>query len=72
MKNSQTKQQSSASRGDTEAKDNVYHQNFPEETEDHIQDAQVLPIHFNYNFMERDKIPLHNEKYSRQAIDHAK
>ena len=27
----------------------------------------MLPIHFNYNFMERDKIPLHNEKYSKTS-----
>ena len=35
-----------------------------------MQDAQTLPIHFNYNFMERDKIPLHNEKFSRSVADH--
>ena len=29
----------------------------------------MLPIHFNYNFMERDKIPLHNEKFSRAVAD---
>ena len=30
-----------------------------------MQEPQTLPIHFSYNFMERDQIPLHNEKYSK-------
>jgi hypothetical protein len=51
---------------------NVYHQVLPDESEDSIQDPQVLPIHFNYNFMERERIPLHNEKYSRISEDHQK
>jgi len=37
----------------------------PDDAEDPIPDPQVIPIHFNYNFMERERIPLHNEKYSR-------
>ena len=28
--------------------------NLPEENDEPIQDPQVLPIHFNYNFIERD------------------
>jgi hypothetical protein len=28
-----------------------------------------LPIHFNYNFIERDQIPLHNDKFSRTIED---
>uniref|UniRef100_A0A7S3IY46 Uncharacterized protein n=1 Tax=Strombidium inclinatum TaxID=197538 RepID=A0A7S3IY46_9SPIT len=30
----------------------------------------MLPIHFNYNFMERDGIPMHNEKYSRATEEY--
>jgi hypothetical protein len=30
-----------------------------------VQDPQVLPIHFNYNFIDRENIPLHNEKFSK-------
>jgi hypothetical protein len=37
-----------------------------------MQEPQVLPIHFNYNFMERDQIPLHNEKYSKINDDYLK
>ena len=32
----------------------------------------MLPIHFNYNFIERDSIPLHNEKYSRLNDEYSK
>ena len=48
-----------------EQQENIYHQVLPDDTDDPIPDPQVIPIHFNYNFMERDRIPLHNEKYSR-------
>jgi hypothetical protein len=34
--------------------ENIYHQNLPDETEEQMQDPQTLPIHFSYNFMERD------------------
>ena len=62
--------QGSSGRNEPEAQENlVYQQILPDETEEVVQDAQVLPIHFNYNFMERDKIPLHNEKFSRQVAD---
>jgi hypothetical protein len=53
--------------------DNIYHQTLPDDYEEMIPDApQVLPIHFNYNFIERDSIPLHNEKYSRINDEHSK
>lgn len=52
--------------------DNVYHQILPEDYEDGIADPKVLPIHFNYNFIEREKIPLHNEKYSKTNDDFSK
>ena len=28
-----------------------------------------MPIHFQYNFLNRDDIPLHNEKYSKPALN---
>jgi hypothetical protein len=28
-----------------------------------------LPIHFNYDFIHQDLIPLHNDKYSRFSED---
>uniref|UniRef100_A0A7S3CHP3 Association with the SNF1 complex (ASC) domain-containing protein n=1 Tax=Strombidium rassoulzadegani TaxID=1082188 RepID=A0A7S3CHP3_9SPIT len=44
----------------------------PEEEEEAGQDPQVLPIHFNYNFIERDQIPLHNDKFSRASEDYTR
>jgi hypothetical protein len=32
----------------------------------------VLPIHFNYNFIERDQIPLHNQQFSKINDDYQK
>ena len=31
-------------------------------------DAPLMPIHFQYNFLNREDIPLHNEKYSKPSI----
>ena len=44
----------------------------PDYEDEPVQDPQVLPIHFNYNFMDRDTIPLHNEKFSRATEEHLK
>ena len=44
----------------------------PDEAEETISDPQILPIHFNFNYMERDNIPLHNEKYSRMNDEYQK
>lgn len=49
--------------------DNVYHQILPDEYEEAIPDPQVLPMHLNFNFMEREFIPLHNEKWSKTNED---
>ena len=57
---------------DNMPQENIYHQNLPEENEEQVQDPQLLPIHFSYNFMARDHIPLHNEKFSRMNNEHQK
>ena len=31
-------------------------------------DATLMPIHFQYNFLNRDDIPLHNEEFSKPSI----
>lgn len=31
-------------------------------------DAPIQPIHFQYNFLNRDDIPMHNEKLSKPSI----
>lgn len=31
-------------------------------------DAPVMPIHFQYNFLNREDMPLHNERYSKPSI----
>jgi hypothetical protein len=31
-------------------------------------DAPLMPIHFQYNFLNREDIPLHNEKFSKPSI----
>jgi hypothetical protein len=32
------------------------------------QDAPLMPIHFQYNFLNRQDIPLHNEEFSKPSI----
>lgn len=32
------------------------------------QDANLMPIHLQYNFLNREDIPLHNEKFSKPSI----
>ena len=31
-------------------------------------DAPMMPIHFQYNFLNREDIPLHNQKFSKPNI----
>ncbi len=53
----------------------VYTQHIPQDNNKYAaQDVQVMPLHFQYNYLNKHTIPLHNEKYSipdNLAISHA-
>ena len=52
--------------------ENIYSQNYPEQAGDVNLEPQILPIHFNFNFIERDRVPLHNVKYSKTNDEYSK